>query len=439
MKRLVSIAVTFAIAFSAIAQNASYVLTGKVTSTHTDRALSGAHITVAPGRVGAVTDDNGLFTLKLRCKKNTVVKVSYIGYGVVERSVHLGLQSDTFEINLRMSKVSSNIAPVCITARSSPDTVFGSFSYCVADFEFYKDKFLLLTYASRDQKASSLMLQDRYGEILLTAKIPGRPKSLYRDYEDRYYVICEKVVFRVRIESALLLLVPMSIAYFEANVTPGIDMIGEKIIFSDYDWKHPQFSYYTVWKHDTVIEELTRVIDKDLMRMYRFEYYFLNNEQRVAVWKLADQHEHFDEYDAAALMTGFQNTLYYDALYAPIFVVDDTVLLFDHYADKLYKYDIRNRMVDSVEIAYHMQRGSMKWRKELVKDAGNGDIYAIFQKNGYYYLNYIDIRKGRVDGLFKMSDKYAENMKIKDDYVYYVYDPQDKYQTPFLYREQIRL
>ena len=439
MLRLVGISLIILTTLSLSAQDATFILSGKVSDLQTGATLPGAHIIVYPQNVGTATDKFGNFTIRLRRKKNMVVSITYVGYKRVEYPVLLKSQSDTLEVEIQLSLSSEKLPPVNITARSHPDTVYGSFSFCVADFEFYQDKFLLLTYASKDQKQNSLMLQDKHGKILLTALVPGEAESLYKDYEDRLYVICKETVFLIKIEAALLLLMPMSIDYFETNVRPGIDMIGEKIIFSNYSWNHPEFSYYTVWKHDTMIEELTTVVDKELMRMYRFEYYFLNNEARVAAWRLADQYEGVDKHDIAVIMTGFQNTTYYEQLYAPLFVVDDTLLLFDHYADMIYRYDARNRLLDSVEINYHKTRGPMKWKKELVKDQGNDEIYAVFQKNGYYYLNFVDVKKGKLDGAFKMSDKYAENMKIKDDYVYYVYDPQDKYQTPFLYKERIQL
>ncbi|MBL4753531.1 MAG: carboxypeptidase-like regulatory domain-containing protein [Flavobacteriales bacterium] len=439
MLRTLTILVIYLLPSLVAAQDLTLVVRGTLTDKESGEALTGAHIWVTQQRVGVVSDAEGNYLVKIRWRKNISIKFSFVGYSPVEKVLPRNLQADTIELNIKMQKVPWEIAPVQITARSHPDTVFGSFKYCVADFEFYKDKVLLLTYASRDPKASTLMLQDKYGEILLTAKVPGNATSLFMDYEDRYYVICEDNVYNISIEPALLLLVPLSTAYFNVHIKPGIDMIGDKIIFSDYRWHHPEFSYYTVWRNDTAVQELKTIVDAALMRMYRFEYYYLNNEQRVASWKLADQHEGLDEFDVAARMTGFQNSLYYDELYAPMFVVKDTVLIFDHYADKLYKFDRRNRAVDSIAIAYHKNRGAMKWKKELVKDDGTGDIYAVFQKNGYYYLNHVDTQKGTLHGAFKMSDKYADKMKIKDDYVYYVYDPQDKYQTPFLYKERIQL
>ena len=439
MLRSMTIAMIALLPLIGVAQHETILVKGTIKDHQTGDPLAGAHITVYPHKRGTVSEDQGGYTLKIAKRRNTTIRISFLGYAAVEKSIRPGVQIDTVLLNINLSQIHTRIAPVRITARSSPDTVCGSFTYCVADFEFYQDKFLLLTYASRDPNSCSLMLRNKKGKLLITAKAPGKATSLYRDYDDRYYVICEKKVLWVNIESSLLLMVPMSIGYFEAHIRPGIDMVGDKILFSDYRWNHPKFSYYTIWKNDTTIEKLKTVTDEPLMRMYRFEYYYLNNAQRVAAWKLADRYAGFDRHDAAALMTGFQHSLYYDALYAPVFVVNDTVLIFDHYANKLYRYDMMNRAVDSVEIAYHKNSGAMKWKKEMVKDESNGEIYAVFQKNGYYYLNNVDTKVGKLGGTFKMSDKYTEKMKIKDDYVYYVYDPQDKYQTPFLYREQIRL
>lgn len=436
--RAAIIALFLTVANLVVAQDVLYVI-GSITDKSSGKPVPAAHVSLVTSRIGAVSDENGDYVLKIVPQKKMSIKVSHIRYAFVDQLIERPQNSDTLYLDFALSIEPRLISPVQITAHSVPDTIYGSFNYCVADFEFYNDKFLLLIYARKAQKDCSIMLRDKKGNLLLSTKVPGNAKALYKDYDGRNYVICEEQVFRIKIESALLLLIPMSTAYFNANIKPGIDRIGEKILFSDFSWNHPEFSYYTVWRYDTLIENLKTISNKPLMRMYRFEYYYLNNAQRVAAWKLAGQYEGLDQHDVAALMTGFQHSFYYESLYAPLFVVDDTVLIFDHYANKLYRYDQSNRVVDSVEIEYHKSHGSMKWKKELVKDIGNDDIYAVFQKNGYYYLNYIDTKQGKLNGAFKMSDKYTEKMKIKDDYVYYVYDPQDRFQTPFLYREQIRL
>lgn len=437
MLRAVLILLTLVLPLLVAGQDIFYVK-GIISNKVTGKPIEGAHIRFSSG-IGAVSSSDGAYTIKLKSRKELTVRVSYIGYRSHDSSVDHQVEGDTTYLNFELTKAPSIIPHVVISGRTTPDTIFGSFQYCVADFEFYQDKFLLLTYKSRDEKSCSLILQGKKGKLLLSTQVNGQAISLYKDYADRYYVICEELVYRVYIESRLLLLVPISTAFFEANIKPGIDMVGEKIIFSNYRWDNPEFSYYTVWRNDTIVEELKHISDAITMRMYRFEYYYLNNVQRVAAWKFADQYDGIDKFDAAALMTDFRNNFYFDPLYAPMFVVNDTVLIFDHHASMIYRFDHSNKVVDSVGIAYHKLKGAMKWKKELVKDVANDEIYAVFQKNGYYYLSYIDTKQGTVESTFKMSDKYTEKMKIKDDYVYYVYDPQDKYQTPFLYRERIRL
>jgi hypothetical protein len=52
-------------------------------------------------------------------------------------------------------------------------------------------------------------------------------------------------------------------------------------------------------------------------------------------------------------------------------------------------------------------------------------------------LKRIDMKTGKIIGSFKLSNQYVEKIKIKGDYVYYIYRPFESLQEKFVYKELI--
>ena len=143
-----------------------------------------------------------------------------------------------------------------------------------------------------------------------------------------------------------------------------------------------------------------------------------------------------EKQDVAALMVNFTNTMYYEPLYAPLFVVDDTVLIFDHYSNQILKIDEFGEKIDSIGISYHENREE-KWKKLLLKDDGLDEIYSINIKEGHLSLDRINTYNGIIENNYKLKYRYVENIHIKDGYAYYIYRPYESMQKKYLYRELI--
>jgi hypothetical protein len=136
-------------------------------------------------------------------------------------------------------------------------------------------------------------------------------------------------------------------------------------------------------------------------------------------------------------MSGFIQSMFYEPLYAPLFVINDTICIFNHHNDFLYHYNKQNKLIDSVKIAYHHPKNWREWKKQLFVDEAQNKVYAFFSKDGRHYLKQINHQTGREILTYKLQHHSAEKIKIKDGYVYYVYRPFGSTQERFLYREKI--
>jgi hypothetical protein len=119
---------------------------------------------------------------------------------------------------------------------------------------------------------------------------------------------------------------------------PCVDTVGKCILFSNYVEQYPAFSYFSYNPVDTSITKLRQVIDGELLDAYNWEFDYLKPKDRLYARKM-ELYTGIDKRVIAATMTGFPNSIYYTPLYAPMFVKNDTICVFDHYADTLFLYN----------------------------------------------------------------------------------------------------
>jgi hypothetical protein len=325
---------------------------------------------------------------------------------------------------------------VPITAERKADTVFGTWKFSVADYEFYNENMILLTY-TRSLSSSKVMLVNEAQKILSSFDIPDVALKLYKDYMGFVNVLCKEKVFRVKISNNQIGLASLPVEEFNARIKPCIDTIEEKIYFSNYSKDYPEFTYYAFNTADSSVFPLKTITDEEQLKEYNMEYYFLKSKEKLYARKLAAEYK-VDKHRIAAVMSGLTSSIFYTPLYAPLYIINDTIVVFDHYSNSILSYNKKHELIDSVFIDYHHPKSWREWKHEVILDKENNNVYALYQKNGYYFLKHIDLKTGKITGSFKLLNRYVEHIRVKGDYVYYVYRPFESLQEQFVYKELIR-
>jgi predicted transglutaminase-like protease len=137
-------------------------------------------------------------------------------------------------------------------------------------------------------------------------------------------------------------------------------------------------------------------------------------------------------------MSGLTTSMYYTPLYAPLYVMNDTVCVFDHYDDAILKYDRKHQLIDSIHIDYNHPKNWREWKHEIIVDEITNEAYALYQKGKYYCLQHIDMTTGKIKSDFTLSNPYVDKIKIKNNEVYYVYRPFESLQEKYVYKEFIK-
>ncbi|MEW6469837.1 MAG: hypothetical protein AB1458_12995 [Bacteroidota bacterium] len=419
------------------AQEGKVIIQGTVRDFESQKPVEDALVTA--GNLTAKTNIKGRFYLSVQKEQDIHLKLTCISYYPASRLITATeLQvKDTLKVLITMKKSLTSIPTVDITPGAKPDTVIGNNNYFVEDFEFWGGNLVLLTYNRHDDlKKSKIVLATENKQELSSLAVPGEAEQLFKDFLGYVNVICKNAVYRIKLTDNQLVLAQISKEDFEYLIMPCVDTIGPCILFSDYRDDYPEFTYYTFNKLDSTAAALKKITDVPLSQLYSFEYEYLKPKEKLYA-RQVEQETGIDKRQVAAYMTGFTKSRYFTPLYAPLFVVRDTVLVFDHYTDRLYKYDLNAKAVDSVKISYHRPEKWKEWRRQLLKDEVTESIYGLFLKNGFYYLKEISTATGEIAGVSKLSFPYVQKIRIRNGYAYYVYRPFESLQTKFLYREKI--
>jgi hypothetical protein len=418
-------------------QNELRIINGQVIHETTKKGIPQVAIQLYNSIQQSLTDASGKFILKVPVQPE---------YKLVFR--HLGFQSqlktikakDSFNVMIYLKEDIFELPSVEVAAVQKPETLVGKPDYSIVDFDFYEDKFILLT-TPKSLLKTMLRLSDASGKILHSIEVPdyaGEAQGFFRDYTGGTLLLCKDTILKVDVMANTLYLWHLSPKNFNQQIKPVQDSLSGRYYFSNQWPDFPLFSYYSTSSKDSVAKKMKTIVDAELMKLYNLEYEYLKPCQKLEARRLADYYK-VDKTIMAALMSGFTKSMFYEPLYAPLFVLNDTICIFDHYSNQLFHFSKDEQALDSVRISYHHPKRWRDWKRRIYKDETENKVYGGFSKDGHHYLKYVHHRTGKVKGIYRLQHHSATHIKLKGDYVYYIYRPFESTQEKFLYREKIQL
>jgi hypothetical protein len=418
-------------------QNKTIIINGSIQEQTTHKPIEHVSVRIPNSPYSTVSNKNGTFILQLPKKEIYKLIFQHVSYQSFIKEVKSN-KSDTIHLFISLQPRSNLLDSISVYAIHKPETLVGKANYSIYDFDFYEDKLILLT-AQNSLSKAQIQLSTYEGKIISSFDLPkqaGEAKHFFHDYEGYTDVICNDSVFRLDVLNTELMIFPIKQTDFNQYIQPIADSANNHIYYDDNWNKYPLFNYYYLKTNDSLNHLLSTITNNDLLKLYNLEYYYLPTNLRLEAKRIA-QYYKTDKRIVAALMSGFTQSMFYEPLYAPIFILKDTICIFNHHNDFLYHYNKQNKLIDSVAISYHHPKNWREWKKQLFVDEMTNNVYAFFSKDGHHYLKQIDHQTGKEKNTYKLKHHSAEKIKIKDGYVYYVYRPFGSTQERFLYRERL--
>lgn len=412
----------------------SQVLKISVVSGEDMKGISGAHIFL--DKVEQISDKDGL-SIYPQAKIGDSLIIRHVGYEsdtlILSKKLFRKAVQDTIYLQIRL--FGRDMGTFTVTA-GKPETVFGSDSLSIADYAFFGQNFIMLAYEKRLKKGSRLMLVNPFQEILCEAEINDEARHLHTDYEGNVYVLCVDSVYKAIVNGHRLSFENLVPTEFYQRIYNIADTCQNHVFYSNFTDIYPAFSYYAYNWLDSSDYKLCTIEDEFTMELYRAEYKYANGQEKLWARRMEEK-TGIDK----QIWTGakfFTNSLYYHPVYAPLYVWDDEVYVFDHYKNFLFQYEPGNMWpIDSTAIAYHYLKGQQDWVQKLFQDNLYDDVYTGFQSGRNIHISKINFETGDLEKTTKLYHPYPERIKIKGGYAYYIYRPFESTQKKYIYRERL--
>jgi len=408
---------------------------GKVISAENSLPVSKVHVWSNSYRKPLVTDENGEFLIKVKSKRKINLIASHISYEKYEQWVSVK-SKDTLFLTIKMLPKVYELKAAEAYSERAPEQMFHSSFHYVHDFEIDNERLVLITFSQSLKKDPKLTLCDLNEQILDEISLDKEPVKLYRDFAGRIFIEYESQVQLIDLEGdSIMNLIDVNAHEYAKSVKPCRDSVNNQILFSDQVWFLPRFNYLAFDIRDSLFFMLRHITNPQVEHMLRWEYYDMTVDAQLQAMKIADHFPDMDKQEIGGLMSGFQNSIYCEEPYAPIFVTNDTIMIFDHYSDYIFRYSNSLETIDSIEISYHKPQKRRTWKRQVYKDAKSDLFYGLYLQNGYSYLKLIDTKNGGVKATTKLQNQFVKKIKVHNDYAYYIYKPMSSPIKPFIFRE----
>ena len=337
--------------------------------------------------------------------------------------------------------------------RGAPETVYLRRDLHAADLLINEEGVWVLAYerprllkAEGEARASilrgtRLVLLDSAFREIASCPVPEDVLGLRRDLHGRVLIEGVGHAFHVSVADdafgRLLFLGRFALDTLRSSVLPWTDSVGGAMLGSRYDQVLPLLEHVA---HDRTLgatDVFCSVADTFMLSLFRSEYKYLRNADKVRAMELADELG-VDKELVAGYMRGFQHNSWFKPLYAPMFVVGDTLLVFDHANGILRKYDGSRLAAGSVELDYLNARTQAMRVLGLMQDRATRRIYAHGRSGAHAWLAVVDPVTGGIGRKVRVTHPWPERLQVHDDAVYYVYRPTGGVQRNAIYRERLR-
>lgn len=423
------------------------IITGVVFDSTNEKGIPSCHVLLKGQSKGAITDSSGAYELRIKTSNQRKIYLVFSHLGYQAKDIRRRMSKDSASAEDRHMKLDINLDPksislpvVSISADPLPEIVYASTRHGIADYEFIDDQLIILTYEKNQRKASTLYWLDHDLQVTDSLPIPTslRVIGLAKDYADRVYLETQGFIYRIRLGKEESQLIKMDRDDYADNIAPVLDSTGNMIYFTTLIDCFPAFDYYGYDRTDSTYHHIVSIADDFMMKLCRAEYKYLSTRDKLRMFRM--ELETGIEKEVLTCIKSYDDGLYYQPLYAPLFMRNDSLFIFDHPSKQLKIYSKEGVPLDSVQISYHRPEVVLgnHFTEELIIDNVEGSIYALFQyPGGRHALLQIDTATGEIQEEINLRYRYASCIKVRAGEVYYTYRPFESSQKKYLYKESL--
>lgn len=392
------------------------------------------------------TDKEGKAQLPWNGHSSVVMRFEHVSYRTVE--LHLDeVSQEEGPWVVRLMPSDHQLGAVTV-GRARPEVVFERPDLHAADLLINDEGLWVLAYEHPrmlrlESNASKEILRDVRLVLLDTAfrEMASCPVSedvfeLRHDLRNDVVIEGTRHAFGVGRRGTDIVLRPFGLEELRHSVLPWTDSIPGWVVGSNSDPTYPAFDHIAFDPHRDSTRRICSVVDTFMMDLFRSEYKYMKGPDKVLAMDLASQLG-VDKETVAGYMSGFSHNIWYRPIYAPLFVVGDTLLVFDHARWRMRKFTRSFSATGEVPLPYETGIEGRNWSGRLIQDRATQRIYALFQRNGIAWLRAIDPVTGALGVPFRLANNYPERVQVHAGMAYYIWRPYGSLQKRTIYREKL--
>jgi hypothetical protein len=437
------------------AQQDGFLIEGYIWDSETGAPLENVNIVVKNTNQGVSTDALGFFLIRLY-KLPFTLEISYVGYET-KSITYEGMPLRSLRISLDPS--STPLPEVIITSQRI-DTLYADRVYSVMDYALTEKGVLLLIYKARLSR-SELLLQDYDRNRLLELKVlPMKPLRLYTDCLGEVHIHSMKKAYQLALqESSIEIYKPYGIDYFIEVMAGCRFHLQNKVYFEVFEIMGLVKKFYAVSKLDTTSTLIAVAADEE-----KLAFLGANPENSVFMNERETEQEMLSSLSGTpsdfqtlgqirdlSVTLRFNRMAYLSRIYAPIFNLGDTVVIFNHPAGNIEFYNTNDSLIGKTAIRYHLnpEQDSVpefmfslvnvsKWKEKVLVDKKQNRAYTLFHRiNGTLDLYEINLSTGNTAYRLNIPFPYVQKIQIQDGYLYYIYKGFGEGQRKKLFRQRL--
>lgn len=398
------------------------------------------------GKPQGVTDDDGKARLQLGTHANVLVRFEHVSY----RALEIRIPSTVVERGpwvVQLVPRDYQLGEVTV-GRAEPEVVFQRPDLHAADLLINAAGLWVLAYEHprmvRSQADAGkeilrdvrLVLLDTLFQEVASCPVPEDVFGLRHDLRNDVLIEGTRRAYSVGREGEALVLLPFGLDELRRAVLPWTDSIPGWVVGSNANAIYPALDHLAFDPMEDSTLRICSVVDTFMMDLFRSEYKYLKGPEKVAAMNLAADLG-VEKEVVAGYMSGFSRNIWFKPLYAPLFVVGDTLLVFDHVRSRLRKFDRAFAQVGEVGLTYQGVADGKFWSGRLLQDAADQQVYALFHRNGTSWLRRIDPVTGGIGDRIRLTHAYPERVQVYAGRIYYIWRPFGSMQKRTIYRDRL--
>jgi hypothetical protein len=415
--------------------------------------IAGVHVkatfSVASARTARsivlVSDREGRSVLEVGANERVRLVLSHVSWNTVDRTFGAGELVDGATLRIAMLPRMVDI-PEVVIRRAAPEVVFQRADLHVGDHCVTADGVWVLAYEQpqlwhRQESAgeqlfrhAALHLLDTLFREKASVALVGEVRCLYRDHRGRVVVDGRSKAWVATAPGDSIALQEVDRNLVHEALLPWTDSIAGHLLGSTRNPDWPAFDHVAYDPVADVQHSICSVEDALVMELFRSQYKYMSGPDKVVAMDL-ELELGVEREVIAGYMTGFHKDIYFHVPYAPLFVVRDTLCVFDHARGAIRRFTSAMVPVDEVPMKHVRQRG---WSERLVQDPADDAVYALFAHGPRTVVRRLDPATGALGRQAVLAHPFPDEVQVHDGHAYYVYRPTGAVDHRTLYRETLR-